>query len=144
MLHCGGCTRGVEDGSNNWFRSLAPQDVPNLTLRIVSSTLHVKWSWRHSIFGSRINFGTRQQPFFSISKDSKKADHRGRLLRSACSDHFWEVSAETVRAVVQWELAQNSTFAVANSSGERAELRQHCGLPIGGHLSATLVELVAL
>ena len=45
---------------------------------------------------------------------------------------------------MHWELAQNSTFAVAKSDGERAILRQHCGLPIGGHLSAALVELVAL
>ena len=83
---------------------------------------------------------TRQQPYFSISKDSKKADHRGK----PCSDHFWEVSADTVRAVVEWELTQNSTFAVVNADGERVILKQHRGLPIGGHLSAALVELVAL
>ena len=83
---------------------------------------------------------TRQQPDFSISKDSKKADHRGK----PCSTHFWEISAETVKAVVDWELRHNSTFAVVDASGDRAVLRQHCGLPIGGHLSAALVELVAL
>ena len=56
---------------------------------------------------------TRQQPDFSISKDSKKADHRGK----PCSTHFWEISAETVKAVVDWELRHNSTLAVVDASG---------------------------
>ena len=56
---------------------------------------------------------TRQQPYFSISKDSKKADHRGK----PCSTHFWEISAETVKAVVDWELRHNSTLAVVDASG---------------------------
>ena len=66
MLPCGGCTRVVEDGSN-WFRSLAPKDVPNLTWRIVSSTLLIKWSWRHSTFGTRTNFGELDNNRFSPS-----------------------------------------------------------------------------
>ena len=82
---------------------------------------------------------TRQQPWFSISKDGKHADHRGR----PCSVHFWELSAAHLRTIVAWELESNATFQVVGE-GERLGLEQHRGLPIGGHLSAALVELVAL
>ena len=58
--------------------------------------------------------------------------------------HYWELSAREVVAIVEWELRENLTFVVANSLGERVVLQQHRGLPIGGHLSAALVELVAL
>ena len=91
--------------------------------------------WMHFQFSR-----TRQQPFFAISKDSKKEDHRGR----PCATHYWELSASEVVALVEWELRENSTFAVVGCSGARVVLQQHCGLPIGGHLSAALVELVAL
>ena len=77
--------------------------------------------------------------FFAISKDSKSDDYIGR----PCSLHYWEVSAAVVLAVVQWELQNNSLFEVTGSIGETIVL-QNKGLPIGGHLSAALVELVAL
>ena len=83
---------------------------------------------------------TRQQPFFAISKDSKKEDHRGR----PCATHYWELSTQDLLALVEWELNENATFYVIGSTGQRAILQQHRGLPIGGHLSAALVELVAL
>ena len=61
-----------------------------------------------------------------------------------CSMHYWEVSAAVVTAVVQWELQRNSLFEVIGDNGAMRVLEQTKGLPIGGHLSATLVELVAL
>ena len=86
-------------------------------------------------------FGRRcQTRFFSISKDAKTEDHVGR----PCSSHFWELGCDFVIAVVEWELEHNSLFEVLNGKGERTVLQQHKGLPIGGHLSASLVELVAL
>ena len=92
-------------------------------------------------FWMRFQFSrTRQQPFFAISKDSKKEDHRGR----PCAMHYWELSAEEIVDIVEWELRENSTFTVVDAAGERVVLQQHRGLPIGGHLSAALVELVAL
>ena len=108
-----------------------------LALMIDSSTLLVKWAWKHSIFGNRTNFGEVDKSRFSvfISKDSTKADRRGR----PCSDHFWEEKdhfweSSAFSAVVQWELTQNSIFAVPNSDGERAITRHYCEMPIGGHL----------
>ena len=46
--------------------------------------------------------------------------------------------AMLVRAVVEWD------FEVVGADGSKECLRQATGLPIGGHLSAALVELVAL
>ena len=85
---------------------------------------------------------TRQERkiFFAISKEAKDEDHVGR----PCSSHFWEVSADMAIAVVEWELEHNAFFEVIDDSGKRVVLRQDKGLPIGGHLSAALVELVAL
>ena len=42
----------------------------------------------------------RSAKLFAISKDTKDEDHVGR----PCSSHFWEVSADKVYAVVEWEL----------------------------------------
>ena len=44
----------------------------------------------------------------------------------------------------EWELANNDTFEAQRDDGTTAVLKQHTGLPIGGHLSAAFVELVAL
>ena len=85
-------------------------------------------------------FSRKRAKFFAISKDSKSEDHLGR----PCSSHFWELSAEFVIAAVEWEVGYNSLFEVIGEDGQRAVLRQHKGLPIGGHFSAALVELVAL
>ena len=47
--------------------------------------------------------------------------------------------------VVRWELDHNDLFEVSNGTGgERWVLQQVGGLPMGGHLSASMVELVAL
>ena len=47
-------------------------------------------------------------------------------------------------SVVEWELIYNALFEVLDESGKMVVLRQSKGLPIGGHLSAALVGLVAL
>ena len=82
----------------------------------------------------------RSARYFAISKNSKDEDHLGR----PCSPHYWEVSADAVVATVEWEMEHNAFFEVLNESGETVVLKQHTGLPIGGHLSAALVELAAL
>ena len=79
--------------------------------------------------------------YFSISKDSKNADYIGQ----SASHHFWCFSGAELLAFVEWELSQNDTFEILHpSSNETIVLRQVRGLPMGGHLSASLVELVAL
>ena len=45
---------------------------------------------------------------------------------------------------MEWELEHNSDFEVVAADGSKVCLRQAIGLPIGGNLSAALVELVAL
>ena len=86
-------------------------------------------------------FRRRRGPlFFSISKGHKREDHLGR----PCSAHFWEVSSPVLRAVVTWELEYNAAFEVMDETGELVVLEQHPGLPVGGHLSAALAELVVL
>ena len=82
---------------------------------------------------------TRGKLYFSISKDNKAADRMGRSY----SADYWELSSELLVAVVRWELTENADFE-AISSGCPVVFRQHLGLPIGGHLSAALCELVAL
>ena len=47
-------------------------------------------------------------------------------------------------AVVEWELESNAFFEVLDGSGNMVVLCQEKGLPIGGLLSAAIVELVAL
>ena len=64
--------------------------------------------------------------------------------RLVVGPHHWNLSAATVLATVEWELDHNSDFEVLGPTGSMAVLRQALGLPIGGHLSAALVELVAL
>ena len=82
---------------------------------------------------------TRGQLYFAISKDHKAADHVGR----SSSVHFWELSAGQLLAIIKWELGSNDDFeAVADN--KIVVFKQHRGLPIGGHLSAALCELVAL
>ena len=82
----------------------------------------------------------RPARFFAISKDAKDEDHVGR----PCSHHFWEISSDVVIATVQWELEHNALFEVLSEVSNTVVLRQDKGLPIGRHLSAELVELVAL
>ena len=105
-------------------------------LRTVSSILHVSL-----LFCTEFQFKRgRPARFFAISKDSKNEDYLGR----PCSTHFWELSSDTVIACVEWELEHNSFFEVRGEDGGSVVLKQEKGLPIGGHLSAALVELVAL
>ena len=78
---------------------------------------------------------------FAISKDTPKSDYLGK----STSPHFWCFSSEELLTVVQWELQNNDLFEVASGVSDRPlVLRQVRGLPMGGHLSAALVELVAL
>ena len=79
--------------------------------------------------------------FFSISKDSKDADYLGK----SASPHFWSFSSVELLTVVEWELSHNDLFECVGALTERPfVLQQVAGLPMGGHLSAALVELVAL
>ena len=77
---------------------------------------------------------------FAISKDSRKLDRLG----PSFSLHFWELSVDVVLAVIDWEVSINLDFTVQSNNGDIVALQQHKGLPIGGSLSAGLVELVAL
>ena len=83
---------------------------------------------------------TRRQPCFAISKDGKAGDHRGKP--SPC--HYYAITAEQLLAVCKWDLEYNDEFDVQVGSETNVVVRQHRGLPIGGHLSAAYVELVAL
>ena len=83
---------------------------------------------------------TRKQPSFAISKDNKKGDHRGR----PSSIHYREITCKQLLLAVEWELTFNDTFEVQDGAGGVVVVQQRKGLPIGGHLSAAFVELVAL
>ena len=78
---------------------------------------------------------SRRQPCFAIAKDGKKGDHRGR----PASVHYWTITAEQLLLAFEWDLNNNDTFEVQDNNG-----KQRKGLPIGGHLSAAYVKLVAL
>ena len=83
----------------------------------------------------------RGQLYFSISKDNKAADYIGK----STSAHFYTFSEAELVAVVSWELEHNDLFeCLAPDRSCTYVLRQVKGLPMGGHLSAALVELVAL
>jgi hypothetical protein len=82
---------------------------------------------------------TRRQPSFAISKDGKAGDHRGR----PSSIHYWEITAVQLLAACAWDLQHDDLFEAQAGAGVKV-LRQRKGLPIGGHLSAAYVELVAL
>jgi hypothetical protein len=83
---------------------------------------------------------SRRQPYFAISKDSKRGDHWG---RPACV-HYWAIPLQHVLQCCQWELEHNASFEAVTPAGNKVVLQQQLGLPIGGHLSAAMVELVAL
>jgi len=82
---------------------------------------------------------SRRQPCFAISKDGKAGDHRG----CPSSIHYWKITAEQLLAACAWELENNDLFE-AQAGASVVVLQQVRGLPIGGHLSAAFVELVAL
>ena len=81
----------------------------------------------------------RTQPCFAISKDGKAGDHRGR----PASIHYWSITAEQLLSACAWDL-NNNDFFEAQAEADVVVLQQRKGLPIGGHLSAAYVELVAL
>ena len=58
--------------------------------------------------------------------------------------HYWQITFQQLLQVFEWELQPNDTFEVQTESGALVVLQQRKGLPIGGHLSAVFVELVAL
>ena len=83
---------------------------------------------------------TRRQPCFANAKDGKKGDHRGR----PSSIHYWAITCQQLLLAFEWDLSNNDTFEVQKGDGSVAVVQQQKGLPIGGHLSAAYVELVAL
>ena len=83
---------------------------------------------------------TRRQPCFGISKDGKAGGHRGRPPVM----HYWVITAEQIMSVCQWDLENNDTFEIAALDNTAVVVGQRQGLPIGGHLSAAYVELLAL
>ena len=83
---------------------------------------------------------SRRQPGFGIAKDGKAGDHRGH----PSSIHYLYISAEQLLEACRWDLDQNATFEVQAGDGRTVVVGQRKGLPIGGHLSAAYVELVAL
>ena len=87
---------------------------------------------------SRISRRSRSV-YFSLSKDSKHADYIGK----SSSPHFWCFSADELNAFVDWELYYNDTFEILDANtGELSVLRQVRGLPMGGHLSASWLNLL--
>ena len=83
---------------------------------------------------------SRRQPCFAISKDGKAGDHRGQ----PSSIHYYSITAEQLVEACRWDLDQNATFEVLVGHKRTVVVGQRKGLPIGGHLSAAYVELVAL
>ena len=83
---------------------------------------------------------SRKQQCFAIAKDGKKGDHHGR----PSSVHYWQITSEQLLLGFEWELHCNDCFEVQADEGSTVVLQQRKGLPIGGHLSAAFVELVAL
>ena len=83
---------------------------------------------------------SRRQPCFAISKDGKGGDHRGQ----PCSAHYWAITAKQLLLACGWDLENNAMFEAQVELQQTAIFKQHKGLPIGGHLSAAYVELVAL
>ena len=89
---------------------------------------------------------SRRASSFAISKDSRALDRVG----ASCSLHFWDLTFEVflsfdvVLAVIGWEINSNLDFVVQGLDGANVALVQHKWLPIGGCLSAGLVELGAL
>ena len=58
--------------------------------------------------------------------------------------HYWSITSEQLLLAFEWDLNNNDTFEVQKGDGSVVVVQQRKGLPIGGHLSAAYVELVAL
>ncbi len=81
----------------------------------------------------------RDGPLSAINREGKAGDHWGKPF----SIHYWQLWGQQVETAVGWELERNSLFEVTAEYG-KIVLDQVRGLPISGHFSAALVELVAL
>ena len=81
---------------------------------------------------------TRAQPCFTICKDGKAGDHRGR----PASIHFWSDAAEQLFAACVRDL-NNNDLSEEQAGADWVVLQRRKGFSIGGHLSAAYVELVA-
>jgi hypothetical protein len=67
--------------------------------------------------------------FFSVSKDSARADYLGHSF----SPHFWCFSSAELLAVVEWELSHNDLLECCSGVADRPlVLKQVAGLPMGG------------
>ena len=135
----------MHQGTHQWLTLLAKQ--ASLTHLVEFDVEDCFLNTHRELILPALNFSLeyrfkrgRPARFFAISKDAKDEDHVGR----PCSHHFWEISSDVVIATVQWELEHNALFEVLSEVSNTVVLRQDKGLPIGGHLSAALVELVAL
>ena len=132
-------------GSAEWLKKLVPTagwwgyeefDVMDCFLNTARDEVELALDfWLNASQGR-----TRRQPCFGISKDGKAGDKRGRPP----VEHYWVIHADQLRAAVHWDLTANDAFEVRLDDGSTVVLGQKKGLPIGGHLSAACVELVAL
>ena len=70
------------------------------------------------------------------------AIHRGgdKVLDRLSEDHFWHVPVTFIYQYVQWELYMNAIFTLGPSIREQGQ----AGMPIGGCLSAPILELWAI
>ena len=80
-------------------------------------------------------------PASQIAKHGKKGGHHGR----PCSMQYWSITCEQLSLAFEWNLDNNDTFDVHKGDGSVVVVvQQRRGLPIGGHLSAAYIELVAM
>jgi hypothetical protein len=135
---------GLHKGSNQWCQRLL--QAPNISglaeFDVTDCFLNTPRDAVLRALGFWLARFRRRQvdgPWFAVSRESKAGDHLGK----PCSMHYWALSGAQVRAAVEWELERNACFEVGASTSTRV-LKQVRGLPIGGHFSAALVELVAL
>ena len=82
---------------------------------------------------------SRRQQCFAISKNGKAGDHRGRQS----SVYHCEITAVQQLAACAWDVTHDDLFDAHAWAGVQV-LQQLNSLPIGGHLFAAYVELVAL
>ena len=135
---------GLHKGSSQWCQQLlqAPEVSCLAEFDVADCFLNTP---REAVLGA-LGFWLAQfrrrnvdGPWFAVSREGKAGDHMGK----PCSMHYWALSGPQVRTAVEWELECNASFEVVTATETRV-LQQVRGLPIGGHFSAALVELVAL
>ena len=58
---------------------------------------------------------------------------------------YWSITCEQLSLAFEWNPNNNDTFEVHKGDGSVVVVvQQRRGLPIGGHLSAAYIELVAM